>query len=141
MPSQDDSWQLNRYDSQPRFPRNQQPSDQEVVEEVSSPDSSPPRAYGGQATNGRTINYHIADDDGNVDQSTGASFIFQGSTLEELKLRLEELTCIDGLILCTQSVIEDKLYPLRLHLPPNNATMNVVVVSPSSELAQSFGHG
>jgi hypothetical protein len=83
---------------------------------------------------GRAIHYHVSDDSGNVDDDEEEySFIFNGSNLEELTHRLQELTGIDDAIICTCSPINGKLIPLRLQLPPNNAAMHIVVVRESSK--------
>lgn len=83
---------------------------------------------------GRAIHYRIADDKGNVDDDTEElSFTFNGSNLEELTHRLQELTGLDDIIICTRSPINGKLIPLRLQLPPNNAAMRIVLVRESSK--------
>ncbi|KAL3810625.1 hypothetical protein ACJIZ3_000675 [Penstemon smallii] len=88
---------------------------------------------------GRLINYYIADDNGNVnDEIEGQSFQFKGHGLEELTKTLEEVTGIEDLIVCSRNLVNGKLYPLRLALPPNNATMNIVVVSSTSRVARDF---
>ncbi|VFQ80211.1 unnamed protein product [Cuscuta campestris] len=81
---------------------------------------------------GRLIFYRIADDRGEIDEGVEELCVpFKGNEVEELKKRLEEETGMDGIVVCTRSVLNGKLYPLRLHLPPNNADMSVVIV-PSS---------
>ncbi|CAL4936517.1 unnamed protein product [Urochloa decumbens] len=88
---------------------------------------------------GRAIHYYIADDLGNVDDSTeGHSFIFNGSNLEELAHKLQEETGLDDIIICTRSPITGKLTPLRLQLPPNNAAMHIVLVQESSKVVKTF---
>uniref|UniRef100_A0A803PFY4 DUF569 domain-containing protein n=1 Tax=Cannabis sativa TaxID=3483 RepID=A0A803PFY4_CANSA len=104
----------------------------EIVE-IESTDSyvgSPPKL------DGRTIYYHIADENGEVDDESveGYSFTFRGNGVEELTRRFEEETGIEGIIMCTRSPLNGKLYPLRLQLPPNNVTMHLVVL-----LSQSKG--
>ncbi|XP_010272201.1 PREDICTED: uncharacterized protein LOC104608044 isoform X2 [Nelumbo nucifera] len=86
-------------------------------------DNSPPKP------DGRTIYFHIMDENGNVDEAIeGSSFIFKGTGVHELKQKLEEETGIEDIIVCSRNRLDGKLYPLRLQLPPNNAAMHVVVV-------------
>lgn len=83
---------------------------------------------------GRLIYYEIRDDCGNMnnDDIGEKSLIFHGSELTELKKKLEEETGIQDLIVCSRNPLNDeKLCPLQLHLPPNNATMHVIIVPPS----------
>ncbi|KAK3149036.1 hypothetical protein QOZ80_3AG0212080 [Eleusine coracana subsp. coracana] len=88
---------------------------------------------------GRAIHYHIADDKGDVDDDMEEqSFTFNGSNLQELTHKLQELTGLDDIIICTRSPINRKLVPLRLQLPPNNATMHIVLVRESSKVAKTF---
>lgn len=88
---------------------------------------------------GRLIYYHIADDYGGVDdEGEGNSFTFKGHSVVELTLKLEEETGLEDIIVCTRSPLNGKLYPLRLQLPPNNATMHIVVVPSTSRLAEEF---
>lgn len=83
---------------------------------------------------GRTIYYVVADDDGSADDAIESqSFTFDGTSLEELSHRLEEVTGLTGIIICSRNPLNGKLYPLRLQLPPNNAAMHVVVVQESSK--------
>ncbi|EXB63791.1 hypothetical protein L484_021062 [Morus notabilis] len=90
---------------------------------------SPPKLQG------RTIYYHIADDNGEVDDESveGYSFSFRGNGVDELTRKFEEETGIEGIIMCTRSPLNGKLYPLRLQLPPNNVPVQVVVVLRSSK--------
>lgn len=91
--------------------------------------SSPPKM------GGRTIYYHVAEDNGEVDDEgvQGYSLIFKGNGVEELTRKFQEETGLEGVIVCTRSPLNGKLYPLRLQLPPNNVTMQVVLVLPSSK--------
>ncbi|KAL2904301.1 Purine-rich element-binding protein gamma [Bienertia sinuspersici] len=88
---------------------------------------------------GRLIYYHVADDYGGVDDGVeGSMFTFKGHSVVELTLKLEEETGLEDIIVCTRSPLNGKLYPLRLQLPPNNATMHIVVVPSSSTMAEEF---
>uniref|UniRef100_A0A5B6YXP3 Actin cross-linking n=2 Tax=Davidia involucrata TaxID=16924 RepID=A0A5B6YXP3_DAVIN len=88
---------------------------------------------------GRIIYYNVVDDNGNVDNGIEEpSFSFKGHGLEELTQKLEEETGMENLIVCSRNPLNQKLYPLRLDLPPNNATMHVVVVPASSQAARKF---
>ncbi|KAG5050618.1 hypothetical protein JHK87_002816 [Glycine soja] len=89
---------------------------------------------------GRTIYYHIAEDNGEVlDEGVqGYSLIFKGNGVEELTRKFEEETGLEGIIVCNRSPLNGKLYPLRLQLPPNTVTMRVVLVLPLSNLARDF---
>lgn len=89
---------------------------------------------------GRTIYYHIAEDNGEVlDEGVqGYSLIFKGNGVEELTRKFEEETGLEGIIVCNRSPLNGKLYPLRLQLPPNTVTMRVVLVLPMSNCEFSF---
>ncbi|KAL3006557.1 hypothetical protein AAZX31_08G284800 [Glycine max] len=89
---------------------------------------------------GRTIYYHVAEDNGDVDDENvqGYSLNFKGNGVEQLARKFEEETGLEGVIVCTRSPLNGKLYPLRLQLPPNNVTMQVVLVLPSSKVAREF---
>lgn len=95
---------------------------------------SPPKVEG------RTIYYHIAEDNGDVEDETmqGYSMTFKGNGVEELTRKLEEETGIEGLVVCARSPLNNQLFPLRLQLPPNNVTMHVVVILSSSKAAQDL---
>lgn len=83
-------------------------------------------------SDGRSIYYVIAEDDGTTDNSNELCFSFKGTSVEELTEKLVELTGIeDGIIVCSRNPLNGLLCPLRLHLPPNN-TMHIVVVRSSS---------
>ncbi|CAI9277015.1 unnamed protein product [Lactuca saligna] len=88
---------------------------------------------------GRMVYYTVADDDGNVDEGhEETSFLFKGNGLEDLTLNLEEQTGINDIIVCLRNPLNGKLFPLQLALPPNNTTMHVVVVPPTSKVARGF---
>uniref|UniRef100_A0A1D1YE03 UV excision repair protein RAD23 A n=1 Tax=Anthurium amnicola TaxID=1678845 RepID=A0A1D1YE03_9ARAE len=90
-------------------------------------------------SDGRTIHYYVADDAGNEDESfQGATFQFKGTSVQELTSRLEEEVGLSNMIVCSRNPLNGKLYPLRLHLPPNNSPMHVVLVTASSHVAKSF---
>ncbi|CAN8266048.1 unnamed protein product [Cochlearia groenlandica] len=83
---------------------------------------------------GRLIYYRIGDNDGKVDETAKEElFCFKGMGLEELKQKLEEETGLRDLSICSKNPLNGKLYPLRLHLPPNNTKMHVVLVPSSSK--------
>ncbi|KAJ8567040.1 hypothetical protein K7X08_019248 [Anisodus acutangulus] len=91
-------------------------------------DASPVKAEG------RLIYYHVADDNGNANDAVeGPSFHFKGHGLEELTGKLEEITGLENITVCSRNKIHGNLYPLHLALPPNNADMHVVVVPASSK--------
>ncbi|MED6110235.1 hypothetical protein PIB30_041108 [Stylosanthes scabra] len=113
------------------------PSQEPAELQLTSSDSyvgSPPKMEG------RTIYYHVAEDDGEVDDENvqGYSLIFKGNGVEELTKKFEEETGLEGVIVCTRSPLNGKLYPLRLQLPPNNVMMQVVLVLQSSKVAKDF---
>ncbi|PHT55254.1 hypothetical protein CQW23_03740 [Capsicum baccatum] len=84
---------------------------------------------------GRLIYFYVADENGNVDDSVkGPSFQFKGHGLDELTKKLEEETGIEKIVVCSRNKFNGNLYPLRLALPPNNATMHVVVLPASSKV-------
>ncbi|XP_024974220.1 uncharacterized protein LOC112512473 [Cynara cardunculus var. scolymus] len=88
-------------------------------------------------TEGRMIYYTIADDDGHVADEE-RWFAFKGHGLDDLTRNLEEQTEFDDIIVCSRNPLNGKLFPLRLALPPNNSTMHVVVVPPTSKAAKDF---
>lgn len=83
--------------------------------------------------------YCIADDAGNVDEAVEeAPLQFKGMSVKDLTSMLEEETGLSDLIVCTRNPLNAKqLRPLLLQLPPNNATMHVVLVKASSKGASS----
>ena len=100
-----------------------------ALQSIDSNVSSPPKL------DGRIIYYSVADDNGDVDDEAveGCSFTFKGNGVEELTRKMEEETGLEGIIVCTRNPLNGKLFPLRLQLPPNNATMHVVLVLSSSK--------
>ncbi|KAG9153484.1 hypothetical protein Leryth_018747 [Lithospermum erythrorhizon] len=83
---------------------------------------------------GRTVYYRVADEDGNIDTAAEEpSFLFKGHGVDELTDQLEEETGQKDIIVCLRNKINGQLYPLRLSLPPNNATLSVVVVPSTSK--------
>ncbi|XP_074324908.1 uncharacterized protein LOC141661801 isoform X1 [Apium graveolens] len=88
---------------------------------------------------GRMVYYTVADDEGNVDDHVDKKcFHFTGHKLKELAHQLEEETNMESVILCSRNPLNGKLYPLRLALPPNNASVHVVLVSSTSTVASEF---
>ncbi|KAJ6816705.1 uncharacterized protein M6B38_415385 [Iris pallida] len=108
-------------------------SDSMSMDESSSTFSGSPHK-----SDGRTIYYVIAEDNGSVDNSEEHSFSFKGTSVAELTEKLEEETELSSIIVCTKNPLNGQLCPLRLHLPPNNSTMHVVVVQSSSKVAKTF---
>ncbi|KAL1196239.1 hypothetical protein V5N11_020299 [Cardamine amara subsp. amara] len=98
--------------------------------DLDSLESSPPKS------DGRIIYYHVADEEGHVeDESTvGYAFSFKGNSVAELTQTLREETCLEDAVVCTRSPLNGKLFPLRLQLPPNNGTMHVVLLPSSASL-------
>ncbi|CAA7031875.1 unnamed protein product [Microthlaspi erraticum] len=88
---------------------------------------SPPKSEG------RIIHYHIADEEGHVEDESavGYALTFRGNSVEQLTQALREETSMDDVVVCTRNPLNGKLFPLRLQLPPNSGTMHVVLV-PSS---------
>ncbi|KAA3482894.1 DUF569 domain-containing protein [Gossypium australe] len=89
---------------------------------------------------GRTIYYHVADENGEVDDEAveGYSFSFKGNGVDELTHKLKEETGLEDVVVCTRSPLNGKLFPLRLQLPPNNSDMHVVVVPLASKVGRNF---
>ncbi|KAL7100822.1 hypothetical protein ACP275_08G019400 [Erythranthe tilingii] len=109
-------------------------SDSEFFSNSSIEDS--PKRY-----EGRVIYYSVADDEGNVDNAVDEWPCFQlkGHGLEELTRKLEDETKLEDIIVCSRSNSGDgRLYPMRLALPPNGATMHVVVIPSTSRVANDF---
>lgn len=84
----------------------------------------------------RRIFYSVAEDDGEVlalkDMDWG-SFLFKGHSLNDLIEQVQIETKIDDdIILCMRHPMSNKLYKMRLELPPNKAPMHVVVVRAES---------
>ena len=85
----------------------------------------------------RRIFYTVAEDDGRVlahDDETFGSFLFKGHSLAELTEALQLETGIDDdIILCMRNPLTQKLYKMRLQLPPNKAPLSVVIVRPDTQ--------
>ncbi|XP_042009385.1 uncharacterized protein LOC121758012 isoform X1 [Salvia splendens] len=92
----------------------------------------------GKASDGRLVYFELANEHGEVENEYGEveCIAFKGFQVSELASRLEDELGIPGLTVCTRSPLNRKLHPLRLHLPPNNATMHVVVLPPSSKVGE-----
>lgn len=100
----------------------------------SSASSGSPRTF-----NSRTINYMVANNEGYVEADAEEfTYSFRGTSVEELTQKLEEETELGHIIVCSTNPVNGKLYPLRLQLPPNKNTLNVVVVLASSKAAKIF---
>ncbi|PON59465.1 Actin cross-linking [Parasponia andersonii] len=86
---------------------------------------------------GRVIYYRVSNGEEDVDDAREElSFTFKGSGVEELKQKLKEETGLHDVVVCSRNPLNGKLYPLRLHLPPNNTDMRVVVVRSTSSEAE-----
>ncbi|KAH6804982.1 Actin cross-linking protein [Perilla frutescens var. frutescens] len=145
-------WEVDVIEIRPESPRKVERSESLEVEEeddlsstsfhLTSPSHMPSFSSEDSTrklSEGRLIHYYIADDDGNFNSAIAEeSFQFKGHGLQELTHKLEEITGIDDIIVCSRNIVNGKLYPLRLALPPNNATMHVVVVPPTSRVANEF---
>ncbi|XP_057766884.1 uncharacterized protein LOC130987386 isoform X2 [Salvia miltiorrhiza] len=105
---------------------------------LTSPDHVAGEDHYGRKSEGRMIYYKVVDEDGNFSAGEEESFHFKGHGLEELAEKLEDVTGLEDIIVCSRNIVNGKLYPLRLALPPNNATMHVVVVPPTSTVASEF---
>lgn len=90
---------------------------------------------------GRLIFYRVADERGEIEGGEQLCMPFKGNEVEELKKKLEEETGLEDIVVCSRSVLNGKLYPLRLHLPPNNADMAVVLVPSSSKVLKDLETG
>ncbi|XP_010415657.1 PREDICTED: uncharacterized protein LOC104701634 [Camelina sativa] len=101
-------------------------SSSEKSEEELTP--SPPKSEG------RIIYYHIADEEGHVEDESavGYALTFKGNSVEQLTQALQEETSMDDFVVCTRNPLNGKLFPIRLQLPPNSGTMHVVLVPSSS---------
>lgn len=83
---------------------------------------------------GRTIYYAVADDDCEVPDEFDSQIHYQGHDLDMLiKLLKTETGIEEDIYVCAKNHINNKLFPLLLRLPPNNAPMYVVVVKASSK--------
>lgn len=101
--------------------------------------SSPPLRESPPRPDGRVIYYAISDDNGDIkDGYEWPSFLFKGNNLQELTKKLEEETGLHDIIVCANHPLTGKLYPLRLQLPPNHSSMQIVLVQGTSKVAKSF---
>ncbi|XP_065880059.1 uncharacterized protein [Euphorbia lathyris] len=82
---------------------------------------------------GRVINYSVANEEGDVDENEKETLNFKGFSVEELKKKLEEETGLQDILVCSRNPLNGKLYPLRLHLPPNHVQMYLIVVPSSAK--------
>eukprot|EP00249_Psilotum_nudum_P013018 c24106_g1_i1 orf=329-1165(+) len=113
------------------------------VETLEKIDNSPPQRLelpSSLKPDGRTIYFAVGDDNGGVNVDTEWShFLFKGHDLHILTEKLKEETGIkEEVVVCSYNQINNKLYPLRLQLPPNNMPMHIVVVKASSKLGRTF---
>ncbi|KAE8706734.1 putative Tetratricopeptide repeat (TPR)-like superfamily protein [Hibiscus syriacus] len=101
--------------------------------ESSSDDHGSPSEKGNKVRGGRK--------NGDVNATIGERrFTFKGSGVEELNKMLKEKTGVDEeFTICSRNPLNGKLYPLRLHLPPNISSMHDVVVPQSSKGAKDLG--
>ncbi|OVA12025.1 Protein of unknown function DUF569 [Macleaya cordata] len=133
-------WSVDILEVRPPPPPPSEESTSPRLSKIESNDSfvtSPPKS------DGRTIYYYVADDKGYVDDEDAMDarwFTFKGTSVDELTQKLEEETGVEDIIACTRSSLNGKLYPLRLQLPPNNATMHVIVIKSSSKVAKEFAN-
>ena len=82
---------------------------------------------------GRLIYYQVADENGDVDdRANELSLFFKGNEVEELTEKLEEVAGLKDMVVCSRNPLNQKLYPLKLHLPPNHFAMHVVMVPNSA---------
>ncbi|KAG6482517.1 hypothetical protein ZIOFF_059148 [Zingiber officinale] len=87
----------------------------------------------------RSIFYAVADDEGNVDDSVEwPAFTFNGTSVPELTEKLKEKTHLADIVVCARNPLNHQLIPLLLQLPPNNATMRLVIVEAHSRAAKKF---
>ncbi|GMJ13146.1 hypothetical protein like AT1G27100 [Hibiscus trionum] len=119
-------WDVDIVEIQDKSPSSeQQPSAVPHVDSLNFESTSP------RKPEGRTIYYHVADD--NAEAVEEYCFSFQGNNVAELTQKLMEETGLEDAVVCTRSPLNGKLYPLRLQLPPNNADVHVVVVPLASK--------
>ena len=89
---------------------------------------------------GRIIRYAILDDDDDEEtpRMFDSEFTFEGHDLGTLKETLKKLTGIEeDVYICATNHVNNKLFPLKLQLPPNNLPMGIVVVKSSSKCKYS----
>ncbi|CAI9768044.1 unnamed protein product [Fraxinus pennsylvanica] len=87
-----------------------------------------------KGSDSRLIYFRIANEYQEIDEGfEELCTTFKGNGVQELTKRLEEELGVNDITVCTRSPLNGKLYPLRLQLPPNNATMHVIVVPTSTQ--------
>ncbi|XP_051148304.1 uncharacterized protein LOC127263363 [Andrographis paniculata] len=80
-----------------------------------------------KVSEGRVIYFHVANEFGELDEEFYIRF--KGNKVSELTKKLKTELGVEAVTVCSRSPLDGKLYPLRLHLPPNNATMHLVVLT------------
>uniref|UniRef100_A0A7N0ZZ81 Uncharacterized protein n=1 Tax=Kalanchoe fedtschenkoi TaxID=63787 RepID=A0A7N0ZZ81_KALFE len=90
-----------------------------------------------EQVNERLIYYNLMDENGDVAEEEEAverpCFRFTGNEVGELKQKLAQETGLRDFIVCWRNPFDDKLYSLKLCLPPSNHTMHVFVVPSASK--------
>ncbi|KAG8489855.1 hypothetical protein CXB51_017895 [Gossypium anomalum] len=128
-------WTVDVIVHQPRALLPPPPLETTTSEQCSDNESGDSTKGSPAAFEGRKIRYEVVDENGDVDNKIGErTFTFKGSGVEELKKTLKVETGVnEDIWICSRNPLNGKLSPLRLHLPPNNAAMHVVVVPQSSK--------
>ncbi|KAG9159890.1 hypothetical protein Leryth_005648 [Lithospermum erythrorhizon] len=139
-------WDVDLVELRGELPEKMQEVDQVVEDDalvftLRTPGFSPEKSFdladssSPKTPEGRTIYYKVIDESGNIDdEQEEPSFMFNGHGLEDLTHKLEEVTGHENIIVCSCNKINGQLFPLRLSLPPNNATMHIVVVPSTSKV-------
>ncbi|CAL9752621.1 unnamed protein product [Musa acuminata subsp. burmannicoides] len=120
--------------------------DVELLETPAHPPVSPVHICGGAscssstvasdaaAASSITIQYKVADDAGNVDESSGRRTLTfaAGGSIGMLKRRLQEETGLVNIYVCGRSPTDGSLVPINLPPPPDCPHTQVVVVKANS---------
>ncbi|XP_065009057.1 uncharacterized protein LOC135639186 [Musa acuminata AAA Group] len=87
-----------------------------------------------------TIQYKVADDAGNVDESSGRRTLTfaAGGSIGMLKRRLQEETGLVNIYVCGRSPTDGSLVPINLPPPPDCPHTQVVVVKANSTAARNL---